>query len=626
MVIVVVMAGGAIGRAMDAAVSTEATVQGGTSANVNVDEVTAGYLHVKYHAGLDLARKAYFQFDLAGHAADTSAPASLTVKFTSSNKQRVQLWALNQAYPGFNSAITWNTAQANDTASNGMLNSGPFTATAIGADALIPTSGTTPYTFTIPRLGDVLISNRVTLVLAGVDDAANNAGGLRMQRTNATFSFSLLSGHVPPVFSSIGPQTIQTGESTGPISFTLADDLDSAASLNPFAVSSDTNVIPAENILLGGSGGNRTVTVSAGNQVGSATITLYAVDSQSLTGSTAFVVTVLSPPPPDTNHYDVYLAAGQSNMDGRGSASDLTGDLAIWNQPQSDVRIWYANPVNQDPVNPSYNTGWQTLAPGFSVPPGFTGNLPSTRFGPELAFARVMADANPNRRIAVIKVSQGGTSLSSDWKPASGYMYATFTNIARTALQSLTNSGARYTLRGMIWHQGESDGSSSTATYEARLTEFIAAVRGDFSVANLPFVVGELATNRSVTVRQAQLNVSGKVPYVGFASSSNLVTLAPDDPHFNSAGALIMGQRMAAGLEIPPAQFTGVSHTAGSLTLTAAGLARSPCRLLVTGNLALPLVQWTAVATNYFDGGGQVSFANPIRTGSGQEFYTIAAD
>lgn len=610
---------------MDTVVSTEATVQGGTSANVNVDEVTAGYIHVKYHAPLDLARKAYFQFDLAGSTPDTNAPASLTVKFTSTNKQRVQLWALNQAYPGFNSAITWNTAQANDTASNGLLTTGPFTATAIGTDVVIPTSGTTPYTFTIPRLGDVLISNRVTLVLAGVDDAANSSGGLRMQRANAALSFSLMSGQVSPVFSTISPQTIETGESTGPIPFTLADDLDSAASLNPFAVSSDTNVIPTENILFGGSDSNRTVTVTAGNQAGTATITLYAVDSQSLTGSTAFVVNVLAPPPPDTNHYDVYLAAGQSNMDGRGSASELTGELAGYAQPQTDVRIWYANPVNLDPANPTYSTGWQTLAPGFSVPPGFTGNLPSTRFGPELAFARTVADADTNRRIAIIKVSQGGTSLSSDWRPASGYMYATFTNVARTALQSLTNSGARYTLRGMIWHQGESDGSSSTATYEARLTEFIAAVRGNFGVANLPFVVGELATNRSVTVRQAQFNVAQNIPYVGFASSSNLVTLAPDDPHFNSAGALIMGQRMAAALEVPPIRFAGLTQDTNGLLLTAAGLARSTCRLLASPDLALPRTQWTVVATNRFGADGQAAFSG-LNLSGGTQFFTLVAD
>lgn len=622
----VLAAGIGAARAAEVIVSSEATVQGGTSSNLNLDEVTAGYIHVKYHAPLDLARKAYFQFDLAGSTPDTNAPASLTVKFTSTNKQRVQLWALNQAYPGFTSAVTWNTAQANDTASNGLLTTGPFTATAIGADVLIPTSGTTPHTFTIPRLGDVLISNRVTLVLAGVDDASNSSGGLRMQRANAALSFSLMNGQVPPVFSSIGPQTIQTGESTGLIPFTLTDDLDSAASLNPFAVSSDPTVIPAGNIVLGGSGSNRTVTVTAGSQPGTATITLYAVDSQSLTGSTAFAVTVISPPPPDTNHYDVYLAGGQSNMDGRGSASDLTGDLVVWNQPQSDVRIWYANPVNLDPANPTYSTGWQTLAPGFSVAPGFTGNLPSTRFGPELAFARTVADADTNRRIAIIKVSQGGTSLSSDWRPASGYMYTTFTNIARTALQSLTNSGARYTLRGMIWHQGESDGSSSTATYEARLTEFIAAVRGNFGVANLPLVVGELATNRSVTVRQAQFNVAQNIPYVGFASSSNLVTLSPDDPHFNSAGALIMGQRMADALEIPPIRFTGLARGTNSLTLTASGLALASCRLLSTTNLTLPRTQWTVTATSAFDGGGAVGFTNAMTMDAPGKYYVIAAD
>jgi hypothetical protein len=342
-------------------------------------------------------------------------------------------------------------------------------------------------------------------------------------------------------------------------------------------------------------------------------------------------VTVAVPgPAPATNQlpFDVYLASGQSNMDGRGSASDLTGDLAGWSQPQSDVRIYYANPVNLDATNPTYNTGWQVMGPGFSVPPGFSGALPSGTFGPELAFARAVADANTNRRVAIIKVSQGGTSLSSDWKPASGYMYATLTNMTRVALQGLTNSGVPCTLRGMIWHQGESDGTSSTATYQTRLTEFIAAVRNDLGVSNLPFVVGELATNRSLTVRQAQMNVAESVPYVGFASSSNLVTLAPDDPHFTAPGVLVMGQRMAAALESPPVRFTEIHGAGASLSLTAAGLACSTCRLLMATNLSLPLGQWRAVATNTFDAGGQVTFSAAADTGSGTglQFYTISAE
>lgn len=523
------IASGAIASfAADAFVSAEATIQGGVSANLDVDEVTAGYVHVKYSATLDSSRKAYFQFNLAGLAPNTNAPATFTVKFTVSNKQRVQLWALNQPYVTFDPNITWNTAQANDVASNELFTNGSFTATAVGTNLIVPISGVAPCTFTLPRLGDILFSDRVTFVLAGVSDAVNNGGGLRMQRANAVLTYSL----------------------------------------------ADSNPPPATN----------------------------------------------------TTHYDVYLAAGQSNMDGRGSANELTGNLASWSGPQSDVRIYYANPANLDPVNPTYHTGWQVLAPGFSVPPGFSDVLPSTKFGPELAFARTVADANTNRHVAVIKVSRGGTSLSSDWKPATGYMYATLTNIARRALQALTNTGAQYTLRGVIWHQGESDGTSSTSTYQTRLTEFISAVRKDFGVTNLPFVIGELATNRSDTVRQAQYNCAAVIPYVGIAVSSNLATLAPDDPHFTTPGALIMGQRMAAALEVPQVAFTSVSRIAGDCVLTASGLALSPCRLLAATNLALPPSQWMIVATNSFDGSGAVKFTNAASAASLQKFYAIGAD
>jgi iduronate 2-sulfatase len=313
-------------------------------------------------------------------------------------------------------------------------------------------------------------------------------------------------------------------------------------------------------------------------------------------------------------------------MDGRGSTNDLVGALASWNTPQPDIRIYYANPINLDWANPSYDTGWQMFGPGFSVPPGFTGTLPSTRFGPELAFARNVANTLPNRTVAIIKVSQGGTSLSGDWKPSTGYMYRTLTNTARVALQSLTNDGATFTLRGMIWHQGEGDGSSSTATYQARLADFIAAVRRDFGVANLPVVVGELATNRSLTVRQAQFNVAETVPYVGFASSSNLVTLAPDDPHFNSAGALIMGQRMASALEIPPVRLLSIGNTGGTLKIVGSGLANSRCRLVSATNVALPFRNWTTVASNVFGANGEVTFLQPIGQQGAGGFYSIVAD
>jgi hypothetical protein len=148
---------------------------------------------IKYNAApFDSARKTYFQFDLASAAPDPNAPATFTVGFTDTFPQRVQLWALNQAYPGFTTAMTWNAAPANETNSNSLLTNGTYTATPLGGPVTLPVSGTNAYTFTLPRLGDLLRSNRVTLVLSAVNDAGNNAGGLRLQRAASVLGVALL--------------------------------------------------------------------------------------------------------------------------------------------------------------------------------------------------------------------------------------------------------------------------------------------------------------------------------------------------------------------------------------------------------------------------------------------------
>lgn len=167
--------------------ASEATVRGGTSAGTDVDEAAAGYLMVKFNAGLDAARKSYFQFDLPAMGADLDAGADFSIGFQNVFSQRVQLWSVDAG--GFLSpAITWNGAPANDPASNGMLPA----ATAIGADVRInPGSALAPFTFRIPRLGDHIHGGRLTLALSGVDDLANNSGGLRIARNSASLVYGV---------------------------------------------------------------------------------------------------------------------------------------------------------------------------------------------------------------------------------------------------------------------------------------------------------------------------------------------------------------------------------------------------------------------------------------------------
>ncbi len=183
-------------------VNVEAFIRGGVNADTDPDEVGTNYILVKYSSpSLDNARKAYFQFDATGLNLNVNTQATFTVGFAASFPQRVQLSGLTQAYPAFNSHITWNTAQANDTNSNSLLPSG---ATNLGASVMIPVSGTTPYTFTISRLGDVLYGNRATLAVSGVNDAGNNSGGLRMLRTNATLQVLV----IPPAPLATNPPVI----------------------------------------------------------------------------------------------------------------------------------------------------------------------------------------------------------------------------------------------------------------------------------------------------------------------------------------------------------------------------------------------------------------------------------
>lgn len=197
-------------------VATEAFVRGGVNANTDPDEVGTNYLMMKYNSpSLDNCRKAYFQFDLTGLNVNVTTQAVLTLGFQSTFKQNAQLWALNQAYPSFTSAVTWNTVQANDTANNNLLTSGSFTATAIGAVTNLPASGTTPVSLAVPSIGNYIRSNRVTLVLSGAPDAGsftNNSGGLRMLRTNTTLQVLV----VPPGAPVPAPAPVIVGIAANP--------------------------------------------------------------------------------------------------------------------------------------------------------------------------------------------------------------------------------------------------------------------------------------------------------------------------------------------------------------------------------------------------------------------------
>ncbi len=127
--------------------------------------------------------------------------------------------------------------------------------------------------------------------------------------------------NTPPAISSVSNQTLRVEHSTGPLPLLVGDAQDPASSLLLAKASSDLSVIPEANIVFGGSGSNRTVTITAGSQPGASLVTLWVIDTGGRSNSTTFTVTVL---PLNTAPVISTIARTQTLVDTMTPAIDFT--------------------------------------------------------------------------------------------------------------------------------------------------------------------------------------------------------------------------------------------------------------------------------------------------------------
>ncbi len=134
-----------------------------------------------------------------------------------------------------------------------------------------------------------------------------------------------VSNNSPLTISSLADPTIVVNTNTGPLAFTVADLAVPAASLTVRATSSNTTLLPNANIVLGGSGANRTVTATpVPGPTGAATIVLTVSDG-SLTASSSFSLSVIPPPP-----FTYTVASGAATLigyTGTGGSVNLPGTI-----------------------------------------------------------------------------------------------------------------------------------------------------------------------------------------------------------------------------------------------------------------------------------------------------------
>jgi hypothetical protein len=146
-----------------------------------------------------------------------------------------------------------------------------------------------PRTLTITPAGNA--HGTVTITVRAVDDDADH--------TQQTFQLTVNSVNDAPTMTAIGPKTTAEDTPAPPIAFNVADIDDALADVTIVATSSDQTIVPDANIVAGGAGAPRTLTITpAANAHGTVTITVRAMDDTGHTQQTfTLTVTPAADPP-----------------------------------------------------------------------------------------------------------------------------------------------------------------------------------------------------------------------------------------------------------------------------------------------------------------------------------------
>lgn len=236
------------------------------------------------------------------------------------------------------------------------------------------------------------------------------------------------------------------------------------------------------------------------------------------------VVTTVNAQSQPHKKFDIYILMGQSNMAGRGP---LTEEF----KKESNPRVFMLDKAED----------WIIARhPLHFDKPKVAG------VGPGLAFGIGMAEADPNAQIGLVPCAVGGTPIEH-WRPGA-YDKATDTHPYDDAVARIKAAMKSGVIKGVIWHQGESDSSPEKAKkYLPQLIELIQNVRKLVGNPDLPFIVGELGrynpAYQNINIELAKL--PGQVPFTAVASSEGLVDKG-DNTHFASASAEELGKRFAA--------------------------------------------------------------------------------
>jgi hypothetical protein len=230
-----------------------------------------------------------------------------------------------------------------------------------------------------------------------------------------------------------------------------------------------------------------------------------------------------------TENLHIYLLLGQSNMAGRG--------IVETEDQQIHPRVQMLDKNNQ----------WQPARDPMHF------DKPIAGVGPGLTFGKSLAEVNDKIVIGLVPCAAGGSSIDA-WKTGgyhdqtNSYPYDETLKRARIAMQSGQ-------VKGIIWHQGESDSKPGQAeTYSDKLITLFTTLRKELNSPELPIVVATLPdfyvakVPEAAKVNQALQNLPSQMQYTACIPTADL-THKGDSIHFDSSSARELGRRYAKAMQ-----------------------------------------------------------------------------
>lgn len=231
--------------------------------------------------------------------------------------------------------------------------------------------------------------------------------------------------------------------------------------------------------------------------------------------------------------FDVYLLIGQSNMAGRGKFEPTDTTTFV-------DGVWLLDSIgNPTPGIAPFNR-YSTIRKDIKL----QGYSPANNFG-RLIHSRT------GRPVLLVVNARGGSAIGH-WMPGDKHKF--INEAVRRTRQAMKHGN----LKGILWHQGETDVERATPDYAGKFETMISALRDSLDAQDVPVVIGQLGQwgwapaddirrfNDSIVPA-----ICRRVPNSTFVTSQRLDRLYKDnekDPHFGRRAQIELGRRYADAL------------------------------------------------------------------------------